>query len=472
MAEQPAVAGARPTLAGYDPETPLPREGLSRFALGSFGMGIYVTVPGLLLLYYLTNVLDVDAWLAGLVLLLPKIVDVLVHPFVGSVSDTQREVRGDRVRMLLVGTAALPFAFVLLFAAPPGFLGGSAALFVSVMFIVANTLFAAYQVPYLSLPSDLATGYHQRTRLMSWRMVVLTFGILIGGALAPLLAPQATAGRGQYLVMAMVLGVVMLVTMLIGVAGVRRLLATVPQSRTGGQEHSAVGIGGRFRVAWSNRPFFWLMCSYLFMSTTTHLMLAGTPFYTEYVMENPRLTTVLFAAFVAPAIVATPLWAKVSRSRGKQPCLLMAQGFFVVGSLLLLPGRPGGLVVVLPSMLLLGVAFAGMQLFPFSMLPDTVKAGGEAAQRNAGAFTGLWTATEATGAALGPYLYAAALAIGGFVSSQADETVVQSSTAISAVRLGFSIVPALVMVVAIVLQTRYRLDDAARTGDAGAEHLA
>lgn len=453
--------GDVPALSGYDPESPLPRAGLGRFAFGSFGMGIYVTVPGLLLLYYLTNVLDVDAWLAGLVLLLPKFVDVVVHPFIGSLSDMGRARRGDRVRMLMVGTATLPFAFILLFAAPPGLLGGSAALFVAVLFTLANTLFAAYQVPYLSLPSDLATGYNQRTRLMSWRMVVLTFGILIGGALAPLLAPQATAGRGQYLSMAVVLGAIMLVTMLVGVSGVRLLLRTVPQSPSGGA-HTTGGVIGRFKVAWSNKPFFWLMCSYLFMSTTTHLLLAGTPFYTEYVMDNPKLTTVLFAAFVAPAIVATPLWAKISRSLGKQRCLLVAQSFCVVGSLLLLLGRPGGLVLVLPSMLLLGVAFAGMQLFPFSMLPDTVKAGGEDAQRNAGSFTGLWTATEATGAALGPYLYAATLAIGGFVSSQADETVTQTSTAITAVKIGFGLVPALVMVVAIILQTRYRLDDAAR----------
>jgi Na+/melibiose symporter-like transporter len=156
--------------------------------------------------------------------------------------------------------------------------------------------------------------------------------------------------------------------------------------------------------------------------------------------------------------VATPLWAKVSRTYGKQRLLLLAQGMFVVGSLLLVLGRPGGLAYVLPSMLLLGIAFAGMQLFPFSMLPDTVKAAGEAGQRNAGAFTGLWTATEATGAALGPYLYAAALAIGGFVSTEAGETVAQSDSAVSAVRLAFSLVPAALMLVAIVVQRHYPLE--------------
>jgi Na+/melibiose symporter-like transporter len=315
-------------------------------------------------------------------------------------------------------------------------------------------------VPYLSVPSDIATGYHQRTRLMGFRMVVLTLGILIGGAVAPLLANQETGTRGDYLTMSIVLGAVMLLTMLAGITGVRRLEHEVPPSPTGDEAAHRLTLRERFAVAWSNRPFFWLMCSYLVMSTTTHLLLAGTPFFTEFVMDNAKLTTVLFACFVAPALVATPLWAKISRRYGKQRLLLLSQGMFVVGSLLLLLGRPGGLAYVLPSMLLLGIAFAGMQLFPFSMLPDTVKSAGESGQRNAGAFTGLWTATEATGAALGPYLYAGALAIGGFISTQAGETVVQSASAVTAVRLAFSLLPAGLMVIAVLLQRRYSLDDA------------
>jgi Na+/melibiose symporter-like transporter len=285
---------------------------------------------------------------------------------------------------------------------------------------------------------------------------------LIGGALAPLLADQKTGTRGDYLTMAAVLGTVMLATMLVGVRGIRRLEREVALSPLGDVEHELLSLRQRFAVAWSNRPFFWLMAAYLLMSTTTHLMLAGTPFYTEYVLDNPKLTTVLFACFVAPALFATPLWAKLSRRYGKQRLLLVAQGCFVVGALILVLGRPGALALVLPSMLLLGIAFAGMQLFPFSMLPDTVKAAGESGQRNAGAFTGLWTATEATGAALGPYLYAGALALGGFVSSQAGETVAQSASAVTAVRLAFSLVPAGIMVVATVVQRRYALDEQAR----------
>ena len=114
------------------------------------------------------------------------------------------------------------------------------------------------------------------------------------------------------------------------------------------------------------------------MSTTTHLVLAGVPYYAEYELRAPRLTTVLVAAFVAPALLVTPAWLVVARRVGKQRALLGAQGAFAAGSLVLAVGRPAGLPVLVAAVAVLGVAFAGMQLLPFSMLPDVIRAASSA----------------------------------------------------------------------------------------------
>ena len=110
----------------------LPRGPLLGFAAGSVGMGVWVTVPGLLLLYFLTDVLAVAPWLAGLALLLPKIADVLLHPWVGHRCDVDQARRGDRRRLLLLG-CALPVAFAALFAVPGGCTGAPAAAWVAVV---------------------------------------------------------------------------------------------------------------------------------------------------------------------------------------------------------------------------------------------------------------------------------------------------------------------------------------------------
>lgn len=437
----------------------LPRGPLAGFAAGSLGMGVWVTVPGLLLLYFLTDVLAVGPWLAGLVLLLPKIADVLLHPWIGHRADVEQTRRGDRRRLLLVG-CALPLAFAALFAVPGGLTGAPAAAWVAVFFIAGNLLFAAYQVPYLATPADLRIGYHERTRLMAFRMVVLTLGILVSGLLAPLLTGGDAATRDGYQRMGVVLAVGMLVAMLVGVVGIARL-------RGSAADPTPAGHGGwpALRIALRDRQFRWLVAAYLAMSTTTHLVLAGVPYYAEYELRAPGLTTVLVAAFVAPALLVTPVWLVVARRVGKQRALLGAQGAFAVGSLVLAVGRPAGLPVLIGAVAVLGVAFAGMQLLPFSMLPDVIRAATtkDGTATGAGTYTGVWTATEATGAALGPYAYALCLAVGGFVASTAGESPVQPDAALAAVRYGFGLLPAVAMLAALLLQRRYTLDATART---------
>lgn len=182
------------------------------------------------------------------------------------------------------------------------------------------------------------------------------------------------------------------------------------------------------------------------------------PFYAEYVLDNGKLTSVLMGAFLAPALFASPAWLRVSRRIGKQRGLLLSQVMFVVGSVGLLAANQVGVALAVAVVVLLGIAFAGLQLFAFSMVPDAVAAAETSGGSRAGAYTGVWTATEAVGTAIGPYVYSAALAIGGFAAAVDGESVAQSSGALRAVLIGFTLVPAVLMTVAVAFQRRCRLD--------------
>lgn len=436
--------------------TRAPVGALSAYASGSFGMGVWVTVPGLLLLYFLTDILGVAAALAGLTLLVPKIVDVVVHPMVGSRSDRQARALGHRRRMM-TGGIALGLAMVAMFSVPSSLEGAPAAAWVGGWYIVGNLLFAMFQVPYLTTPSDLRIGYHERTRVFMFRMLFLTVGLLGAGVAAPALV--ASEKRGDYMTMAAVLAVVMIVSALVAIRGVGRLTAAcgfrAPAESAG---HSTLAD---VKVAWADRDFRMLVLSYLFTGTTTHLFMAALPYFTRYVFDSAGLTAVFMGCFLGPAVLAGPIWLRLSRTMGKQRGLLTSQLIFVVGSLAVSIGAWLDLVVLsVVVVAAMGFAFAGLQLFAFSMVPDAVAAAEARGDSQAGAYTGVWTATEALGTATGPYLYSAALVAGGFISSTADADVTQPDSALTALLLGFTLLPAALMVVAIVFQRRYRLDPA------------
>jgi Na+/melibiose symporter-like transporter len=105
-----------------------------------------------------------------------------------------------------------------------------------------------------------------------------------------------------------------------------------------------------------------------------------------------------------------------------------------------------------------GVGYAGMQVFPLAMLPDVISAEEQrTGQIRAGLFAGVWTAGETLGLALGPALYGLVLAIGGYVSS-AGADVVQPSAAIAAVVVGAGLVPALFALAGLPLLRRRVLE--------------
>src|SRR6478609_5533707 len=88
------------------------------YGSGSVATGAFGTVPGLMLLPYLTDSLGIAAIRAGFIVFLPKAWDVILNPIAGRISDRTVDPRGPRRPWLLRAGVGLAIAFALLFAAP------------------------------------------------------------------------------------------------------------------------------------------------------------------------------------------------------------------------------------------------------------------------------------------------------------------------------------------------------------------
>ncbi len=437
------------------------------YALGSVGTGGFATVPGLLLLIYLTDTLGVAAWWAGFVVFVPKAWDVLLNPWVGNRSDRTTSRWGPRIPWMIAGTVLLPLAFAAMFAGPFGWTGAPAAAWVMGWFLVASTGFAFFQVPYIAQPAELTDDYAERTTLMTWRVAALTLAILAFGAGAPALV-NATGGVSGHRFMGVIAGLVLLV----GFAGA--VLGTFRQPIVLQAEPAEPGLRAQLDAVRSNREFRVLFVAFILQALATSAMLASAPYVARYLLGDDGLTTVLFVALVAPAILLVPAWRWLSNTMGKQRSFLIATVVFIVGTVALLGVRELPRWGVYAAVGVCGVAYAGLQLLPLAMLPDTIQAdSARSGRRRSGTFTGVWTAGETAGFALGPALVAATLAIGGFVSSSGDVQVTQPNGALIAIVLGFALVPGVLAVASVPLVRKYdltqaRLEDLVTQADASA----
>src|SRR6478609_393482 len=127
--------------------TALPRSVRIGYGSGSVATGAFGTVPGLMLLPYLTDTLGIAALVAGLIVFLPKAWDVVLNPIAGRISDRSTDPRGPRRPFLLRAGLALALCFALLFSSAD--LGSKAlnAVWVLVLFVMCATAYAFFQVP-------------------------------------------------------------------------------------------------------------------------------------------------------------------------------------------------------------------------------------------------------------------------------------------------------------------------------------
>ncbi|MGM0651969.1 MAG: MFS transporter [Bacillota bacterium] len=437
------------------------RHSLSRsthigYAIGSAGTGVFSTVPGLLLLTFMVRQLEIPAATAGVVLLVPRLWDVITDPFIGSLSDRTFTRWGARRPWMLAGSITLPVAFVLLFAVPD-LPTSSLIWYILFIYILGTTTFTIYQIPYIAMPAEMTELYHERTAIMAWRIALMTIGILIGGAAAPELVYAGGGGREGYALMAWVIGIVLFFFMFGSFIGTSKVPNVRPIPSTAPFRVQA-------RAAIQNRPFFILLGAYFIQVLGIGAMLAGVDFFSANILGDPGQTSILFACLIGPALITMPFWNMVGRRLGKLSGYKICTVLFSVGGVSLMASDPEQIWMVYLFVFIMGAAYAGTQLFPFSMLPDTISSDTiRTGLRRAGAYTGIWMAGEKAGFAVGPAIFAAILALTGYIETEAGILIDQPDPALTGVRFGFALLPALLMGSSLFVLRKYKLDEETTT---------
>ena len=430
----------------------LPRSVRLGYGSGSVATGAFGTVPGLMLLPFLTDQLGIAALWAGVIVFLPKFWDVLLNPVAGRISDRTVHPAGPRRPWMIKAGIMLAGAFALIFAVPDLGHRGLEAGWVLVFFLLAATAYAFFQVPYVAMPAEITNSYDERTRLMTARVAILALTIMVAGASAPMIR-DAFEGRDGYRFM----GVAMALVILLGVGLAYVGTAKAPIGAV------AAGTGSlreQLKVVAHARDFRVLLTTFIVQALATGCMLAGVDYLAGEVLGRSGAATILFVCFVGPALVLTPAWAALGTRIGKKEGYVISSLVLAAGALLATFAQVAPDWVVFAATALVGVGYAGCQVFPMAMLPDAAAVdSARSGENRTGVYTGVWTAGETFGLALGPAVYAVVLALGGYVSSS-GESVTQPGSALTAITLGFSILPAVLVLASLAWLRTYRLDAA------------
>ncbi len=435
------------------------------FGVGSTGNGIFSVVPGLLLMFYMTEILSVAPAVASLAIFAPKFVDVITDPLVGLWSDRTRTRLGARRPFLLVGTLLAGPLFFALFSVGLWAPNAGAAT-IAVVFSVLAVAYTLFMVPYLALAAEIPRDYEDRNRMNTFRMSYVMGGTLLSGTLAPVVVERAGGGVEGYAVMGAVFGVVLLLTLGTSLASVR----TEPERQPGAEQ----GLQGFAATLRDNRAFRILILAYLANASAAGCASASLPYYAAHVLRADADTVaLLFVSIFGTAILAMPMWRVLGKRFSKFACLRVALLLAVAAGLAFATLDPEvPIAFVIPIAIVLGFSNGAQQLFVFSMLADVIAYGsrpsegeGDRAQPPAAAYSGVFLSAEKMGFAVGPVLLGLALSASGFVEGSSEA---QSASAILGIRIGIGAIPAAMIAISLwVLGAYRRHDDDFRTRSHG-----
>lgn len=413
---------------------PLSHAVAAGYGLASIGTVIFVITPQILLLYFLTRILEIPPVWAGLTLLAPKVVELVFDPLVGAVSDRTSSHLGRRWPYMVVGAVLFPLIFAGLFA-PPDFSQWPITLaWVTSIYVAATIAYTVFAVPYIALVGEMTSSPPSRMRVVAWRMAFVAIGVLIAGAGAPLIVGLFADPRQGYAIAGLVLAGLCAVTVAFATTVAWRFRAP----------HAAISkepIGATLRSIFRASSYRWLWISYALQMAGVSANAALLPFAVEYQLKAGEDTvSLLFLSMTLATLVAMPVAVIVGNRLGQVSGYLWSLFASGIGLFVYLWGGPSVAAPALLAATIFGFGQAGATSYPFALMPGAAENHDESAARlNAGAFAGAWTAGEKLGLALGGALAAVMLALVGFVEGQAT----QSAQTLASIPWIFAAAPAL-----------------------------
>ncbi len=370
------------------------------YATGSFGTGVFSTVPAVLLLYFCTETLHISGSIAAALILIPKLWSIIWDPYVGSWSDRSTHRWGRRRPFMVIGIIGMVAAFVLLFNVPL-LSAGQTIMWVGVSYFALATLYSLFAVPYIAIPAEVSDSQGSLARLVSWRMVLVMVGILAGAAAAPMIVAAGGGGRSGYSVMGWLIGAMCFVAMSVPLIMLRGrdkpAEATIAQS----QRSSLIAD---LKASKANMNFRRLSMAYLIQAAAFGAFSAIIPYLvTKGLGRTDADIGTALGVYLLATIFAVPFWSWLGRKIGLQSALKWSAVAYGVGALgigLIVVAQPNW-TLALSLMAVAGIPFAGLQVLPFTLVGEVIRAEGTDAE---GRFTGIWTAVEKLGLALGAVL--------------------------------------------------------------------
>lgn len=433
----------------------LPFEIAFGWGFGTLGVASLYNATNILALNYMTSVMGIGAALAGALIAGSKIYDAFADPILGAISDRTQHKLGRRRPFLLWGGGLLAVSALLIFGLPNFENKTLAAWYMGFALVFYATAYSIYNVPYIAMVAEMTDDFHERTRLMSFRVMNVSAANILANSIGPLIVAGLGSAATGHQGLAALLAVVILASSY-GCYHMTRNARFTERST-----HVKFTFGEKVAFLAANRPFMILIAVKLMGLMALSLQAVFPILFTKVIGLGYREFGLYFLIYSSVMLVVTPLWVRLGRRIGKRNAFILS----LIGSAAIMAswwlaktGDPFWTVAL--RAVLYGVTGCGTLMMGQALLPDTIEYDRlRTGMKREGIYAGLYTTVEKVAGAFSAGFAGIFLGAMGFVASRPGEVVEQPASAVTAIYIAIALFPMAINLLSASLLLFYDLTE-------------
>lgn len=163
------------------------------YALGAVGKDMVYMLSASYVLYYFQDLLGVEAWIMGVILLIARVFDAFNDPIMGVVVAKTKTRWGKFRPWLLIGTVTNAVILYFMFSAPPAMDAKGLVAYAAVSYILWGVTYTMMDIPYWSMIPAFTQGGKERENLTTIARTCAGVGSAIITVFTMMLVPRLGA---------------------------------------------------------------------------------------------------------------------------------------------------------------------------------------------------------------------------------------------------------------------------------------
>jgi GPH family glycoside/pentoside/hexuronide:cation symporter len=352
------------------------------YGSGDWGISSIGMMRSIFYAIYLTDVVGLEPRLASFGALAGIVWDAVNDPIIGILSDRLHTRWGRRRPFLLWFAIPFGISFIILWSAPNWESQTALLIYVTLAFMLSDTLTTLISVPFLSLTPELAPDYDERTTLTSFRSVFQLLGALSMVVAAPAIVDLVLRSGGTqqqgFMLVGAIFGSIGAIPLL--------LLGLLVRETSTPEQQQSLPFRQTLREAWKNIPFRYAVGIHMLNWSAVDMVAVTFPYFLLYwVAQGDMLASIrlfgfdlayesaFFGILMSVCILFVPFWLWVSKVRNKREAYILGMTLWVGVEIMIFAIQPGQTTLLLWIAALAGIGVSAAYVLPDAIFADVIE---------------------------------------------------------------------------------------------------